>query len=137
MGARALTNALPHHHFNCPASFHGVVARLGALTPQGPVIDVGVTARPFPGDTHGFPVNLDGEPVVCGRPNATLPVAHILAGPHDDDRREEDDDARHDGSLGTLEGGQETDAAANERVSPAAGQDTHVRIGDGSSGNGA
>ena len=79
-------------------------------------------------------------PVVCARTNATLPVAHLLAGLRDANGRKDAIDTRHNrslGSLGALEGSEETDAAADGHVSAAAGQDTHVGIGDGSSGDGA
>ena len=59
----------------------------------------------------------------------------LFAGLHDSDGHENTVDARHNGSLGILEGSVETVAAANERVSPAERQDAHVGIVDGASGD--
>ena len=58
----------------------------------------------------------------------------LLAGLHDSNGYENTVNARHNGSLGTLEGSVETAAAANERVLPSAGQDSHIGIVDGASG---
>ena len=77
-------------------------------------------AHTFPGAACGVPAHSDSEPIACPGTNAALPVARLLAGLRDTDGSGDAVDARYNGSIGTLEGGEETAAATDAGVSPAA-----------------
>ena len=83
-------------------------ARLGALAPQGHVVDAHIAARAFPGAAHGVLANPDGEPVTHARTNTAIPVARLLAGLRGADGCEGAVNGRYNGSLRTLYDGEET-----------------------------
>ena len=96
---------------------------------QEHVVDAHIAARTFPGAALGVPAHSDDEPVTHARTNTAIPVARLLAGLRGADGREDAVNARYNGSLGTLDSGEET-------LSPAAGQDAHAGIRDEANGDG-
>ena len=98
------------------------------LRRQEHVGDAHIEACTFPGAAHGAPAHPDDEPVTHARTNAAIPVARLLAGLRGANGREDAVNERYDGSLGTLDGGE-------ERLLAGLGEDALAGIRDEASGD--